>query len=289
MIELDDFKTVLAVVEAGGILKAAESLHRVPSAVSMRVQNLENRLGVQLFEKKGRKLFATSHALSLAEDARKVLSLVRDVESRMTNEKPGGTLRLGATDNLAGTRLTEPISRLIKAYPSINLELKVASSERIKELIFSHELDAGLVLSYGQDKGMACIPLLREKLVVITKKNDPSIKGTADITKQTVMAFHTSGPYYNCCLAWFAHMGQMPERVIELPSYSAIIGSVAAGLGVSIVPLHWLEQFSCLEKVSIYPLPESLSYMQIDFVHRKMQNSPNLKALKEVLLSSENI
>lgn len=64
MIELEDFKTVLAVVETGGVLKAAEVLHRVPSAVSMRIQNLENRLNTKLFEKQGRNIFLTSQALS---------------------------------------------------------------------------------------------------------------------------------------------------------------------------------------------------------------------------------
>ena len=44
MIELEDFRTVVAVVDSGGINKAAQLLHRVPSALSMRLQNLENRL-----------------------------------------------------------------------------------------------------------------------------------------------------------------------------------------------------------------------------------------------------
>lgn len=90
MIELEDFKTVLAVVETGGVLKAAEVLHRVPSAVSMRIQNLENRLNTKLFEKQGRNIFPTSQALSLAEDARKILAQVQVAESKITKDRPGG-------------------------------------------------------------------------------------------------------------------------------------------------------------------------------------------------------
>ena len=81
MIELEDFRTVVAVVDSGGINKAAQLLHRVPSALSMRLQNLENRLGITLFEKQGRNIIPTAYALELAEDGRKILSSVRTAES----------------------------------------------------------------------------------------------------------------------------------------------------------------------------------------------------------------
>ena len=161
----------MVVVETGGVIKAAQSLHRVPSAVSMRLQNLENRLSVTLFEKHGRQLFPTSHALALAEDARKILSLVRETESKITNEEPHGVLRFGATDHLVGTRLSRPISKLLKHYPKIDLSLKVAPSEHIKEAILCRELDAGIVLHSKEDERLTSIPLFREKLVVITQKS----------------------------------------------------------------------------------------------------------------------
>ena len=159
MIDLDDLRTVLAVVETGGVIKAAQSLHRVPSAVSMRLQNLENRLSVTLFEKHGRQLSPISHALALAEDARKILSLVRETESKIIDEEPHGVLRFGATDHLVGTRLSRPISKLLKHYPKIDLSLKVAPSERIKEAILCRELDAGVVLHSKGDGRLTSIPL----------------------------------------------------------------------------------------------------------------------------------
>ena len=282
MIDLDDLRTVLAVVEAGGVIKAAQSLHRVPSAVSMRLQNLENRLSVTLFEKRGRQLSPTSHALALAEDARKILSLVRETESKITNEEPHGVLRFGATDHLVGTRLSRPISKLLKHYPKIDLSLKVAPSERIKEAILCRELDAGVVLHSKGDGRLTSIPLFREKLVVITPKNRFVLK--EELSTQTALVFHTTGQYYSRCLEWFDYMGTMPARIIELQSYSAIVGSVAGGLGLAIVPFYWLKQFNCFDMVSVHPLPKSLAFVQVDLMYLRAENSPNIKALKEVLL-----
>lgn len=289
MIEVDDFQTVLAVIETGGINKASEVLHRVPSAISMRIQNLESRLGVSLFVKNGRHLHPTSSALQLAQDARQILSLVRKAENKVRKQEPGGLLRLGATDSLAGTRLTESISKLIKRYPGIDLELKVASSDEISEAILQRKLDAGLMVSHGRDERFFKVPLFKEKVSIIAEKSHrPSLSPT-DVLEQTIFAFHVTGSYHDRCLEWFSRHGAAPKRVIELPSYSAIIGSVAAGLGIAVVPLHWLEHFNCLSMVSVHELPQSLSYVQVEYVHLKHNDSANLRALESVLLESAMI
>lgn len=81
-------------------------------------------------------------------------------------------------------------------------------------------------------------------------------------------------------------MGTMPARIIELQSYSAIFGSVVGGLGFAIVPLYWWEQFNCFDMISVHPLPKSksLAFVQVDLIYLRAENSPNIKALKEVLL-----
>ena len=256
MIEVDDFQTVLAVIETGGINKASEVLHRVPSAISMRIQSLESRLGVQLFVKNGKHIYPTSSALQLAQDARQILALIRKAEGKVKKQEPGGLLRLGATDSLAGTRLTESISKLIKRYPNIDLELKVSSSDEISEAILQRKLDAGLMVRHGRDDRFFKVPLFKEKVSIIAEKTHSPILSPSDVLDQTIFAFHVTGSYHDRCLEWFSRHGVAPKRVIELPSYSAIIGSVAAGIGIAVVPLHWLEQYNCLSIVSVHELTQ---------------------------------
>lgn len=286
MIEVDDFQTVLAVIETGGINKASEVLHRVPSAISMRIQSLESRLGVQLFVKNGKHIYPTSSALQLAQDARQILALIRKAEGKVKKQEPGGLLRLGATDSLAGTRLTESISKLIKRYPNIDLELKVSSSDEISEAILQRKLDAGLMVRHGRDDRFFKVPLFKEKVSIIAEKTHSPILSPSDVLDQTIFAFHVTGSYHDRCLEWFSRHGVAPKRVIELPSYSAIIGSVAAGLGIAVVPLHWLEHFNCLSMVSVYELPQSLSSLQVEYVYLRHNDSANLRALESVLVES---
>lgn len=289
MIELEDFRTVVAVVDSGGINKAAQLLHRVPSALSMRLQNLENRLGITLFEKQGRNIIPTAYALELAEDGRKILSSVRTAESRLVKRLPGGLLRLGATDSLAGTRLAGPISELIHRYPSIKLELKVGSSEQISKSILEREIDAGLMITHTYHDEFRTVALFPEKLILIASKTHRPVLTPKDIEHDTVLAFHIAGTHHDQCLEWFHEAGMTPARVIELPSYSAILGTVAAGLGVSVVPLHWIEYFHCIDTVSVHQLPRTLSEVRVDFVHLKHTQSPNLKALESILLELKTL
>lgn len=283
MIDIEDFRTVLAVVETGGVLKAADVLHRVPSAVSMRIQNLESRLNTRLFEKQGRKITPTAQALSLAEDARKILAQVQIAESKITKEQPGGLFRLGATDSLTGTRLSVPISRLLKQYPNIDFELKVASSERIAEAILRGKLDAGILVTNGWDDRFSQTSLFQEKLVIIAEKESAPIEAASDVANRTVLAFNVKNSYHDRYLEWFHRAALTPSRVIELSSYSAIIGAVRAGLGIAVMPLHWLEHFKCLDMVSVHELPPSLAHVQVDFVHLRQNNSPNLQVFRSIL------
>ena len=157
-------------------------------------KNLENRLNTKLFEKQGRNIFPTSQALSLAEDARKILAQVQVAESKITKDRPGGIFRLGATDSLAGTRLSIPISRLLKRYPEIDFELKVASSEEIAEGILQRRLDAGILITEGRDERFSQTSLFREKLVIIAEKGSAPIKAASDIVGKTILAFHSVVP-----------------------------------------------------------------------------------------------
>ena len=47
---------------------------------------------------------------------------------------------------------------------------------------------------------------------------------------------------------------------------------------------YWLEEFNCFDMVSVHPLPKSLAFVQVDLMYLRAENSPNIKALKEVLL-----
>ena len=93
-----------AVVEHGGINRAAAKLHRVPSNITTRVRGLEEQLGTKLFVRDGRRLVLSADGRLLLTYAEQLLRLALEAETALRNGKPRGTLRIGALESTSATR-----------------------------------------------------------------------------------------------------------------------------------------------------------------------------------------
>ena len=81
----------------------------------------------------------------------------------------------------------------------------------------------------------------------------------------------------------------MPEKVLELSSYHAIVACVASGTGIAIVPRSVLETVRVSDSIAVYPVPEGQVQLKTYLVWRQGETSPALRALQaEVLKSSAN-
>ncbi len=99
---LEIFKTV---AEQGGIAKAATRLHRVPSNVTTRVKQLEERLGTKLFLRGNRRLVLSAEGKRLLGYADRLLHLSSEAEAACRNGSPAGAFQIGALESTAATRL----------------------------------------------------------------------------------------------------------------------------------------------------------------------------------------
>src|SRR5438046_1652211 len=97
---LDIFRTV---VHEGGVIRAARKLNRVPSNITTRVKQLEQRLGVALFQRRGRTLVPTAQGQSLLAYAQRLLQLADEAENEMTAGQLQGSFRLGSLESTAGS------------------------------------------------------------------------------------------------------------------------------------------------------------------------------------------
>src|SRR5215211_4539702 len=73
--DLDDLHIFRCVVREGGVTRAADRLHRVPSNVTTRIKQFEERLGVALFRRQGRGLFLTDAGRTLLGHAERLLQM----------------------------------------------------------------------------------------------------------------------------------------------------------------------------------------------------------------------
>lgn len=129
------------VVEAGGFTAAAKTLLRTQSAVSVQIKRLEETIGQKLFERNRRTPVLTEPGEMLLGYAHRMLKLNDETVLRLTETEIEGTLRLGIVEYLAPHRLPDIISMLRRAYPRLDLRLRIALSSTLHTELEEGKLD----------------------------------------------------------------------------------------------------------------------------------------------------
>src|SRR5262245_33620056 len=287
--DLTDLDIFRAVVQAGGVTRAAEKLNRVQSNVTTRVRQLEADLGVQLFIREGKKLHLSPEGKLLLDYADRLLDLAQEAREALQDAKPRGRLRLGSMESTASVRLPIPMNEYLSRYPEVSLELRIGTPRELAALVREGELDAALVAEPIADAPFEKIPLYDEELVVIAAANHPPIKSPRDVNGRPVLAFEPGCPYRQRLENWFAGSGEMSDRIIETSSYHAILGCAVAGMGISMVPRMVLKTFPDVKLLSVHAIPPQFGIAPTVFIRRKGATSPKVNALIEILLEQPDI
>jgi DNA-binding transcriptional LysR family regulator len=282
--ELSDLRVFRAVARTGGITHAAKQLNRVQSNVTTRIQKLEEKLGVSLFLREGKKLQLSPAGRTLLVYADEMLALAERAREAIHATKPSGTLRLGTMESTAAARLPLPLSAYHERYPDVAIELQTGSPREQIAQVLAGELDAALVAEPVCDGRLETLPVFDEELVIIGSIRHPPIRSPHDIRVRTALAFHPGCPHRTRLESWFARGGVAIERIVELTSYHAMLGCAAAGMGIALMPLSVLETYSERSRLSIHPLADpEFGRARTLLVWRKDAPQSKVQCLAELL------
>jgi DNA-binding transcriptional LysR family regulator len=281
--DFSDLHIFRTVAEAGGIIRAAEQLHRVQSNVTTRIKQLERDLGTTLFLREGRRMRLSPAGKILLEYANRLFALATEARSAIQGCAPGGTLRLGAMESTAAARLPAPLGRFHDRFPDVSIELHTGNPRHLLEQVFAGELDAALVAEPVSDPRLEVLPVFDEDLVIVAGNSHPPISAPRHVMKRTLLAFHHGCPYRKRLEDWFERGGVTPERIIEVASYHAILGCTMAGMGVALMPRSVLETYTELAHLSVHPLSPKFRKARTLLVWRKKAPQANIAAFASIL------
>jgi DNA-binding transcriptional LysR family regulator len=281
--DLDSLQIFKAVVDFGGISKAAAQLHRVPSNITTRIQNLEAQLGVALFHRQSGKLALSAEGLLLLGYAQRLLQLSTEAMLALRSGVPRGTLRIGTSESTAATRLPPLLSRYHRHYPEVHIELVTGTSGALVVKVRDFEIDAAFVAKAFIPTGLEMQSAFVEELVLISAAGKPPIRTPQDAQNRTLIAFSTGCSYRRILLEWLGSAAVQPERILELGSYHAIVACVAAGTGIAIMPRLMLEAIQAHEELAVFTLPPQVAHSQTGLVWRTGYASVALEALRSEL------
>jgi len=280
---LQIFKTV---VDEGGIIAAARKLHRVQSGVTMRIKQLEASLGVELFVRDKRRLTLSPAGEIFLDYVEQLLRLAEQAQHAVRGDTPRGVLRIGTLESTAASRLPPLLSHYHEKYPAVRVELATNTTDALVEGVWCRKLEAAFVAGRVEAVGLETLVAFDEELVIIAPRSHPTIGCAQDVRTDTIISFPSGCAYRRLLQTWLAASAVVPEKVLELSSYHAIVACVASGTGIALVPRSVLETMRASDSIAVYPLTAEPVCEQTHLVWRQGETSPALQALQAELLAS---
>jgi len=281
--ELSDLVVFRTVVNAGGVTRAANQLHRVQSNVTTRVKNLEDELGVALFIREGRRMQLTPAGKVLLGYAERIIALASEAKVALRDSGPRGVLRLGAMESTAAVRLPAPLSRLQSRHRDLAIELHTGDPVRLIGDVLAGTLEAALVAEPVSDPRLESMPVYAEELVLVTRIGHPAIREPRDIAPRTLLAFHPGCPHRKRLEDWFDRANVMPERIVEMSSYHAILGCAVVGMGTALMPKSVVDAYAERARLGVHPISPVFRNVRTLLVWRKDSPQANIAALADEL------
>ncbi len=166
----------LAIIREGNISAAAESLHLSQPALSRQIKDLEEELGVTLFERGSRKIKLTEEGMILRRRAEEMVRLMQITESeiREAQNKIAGEIHIGAGESLAFHHLSRIAGNIHQSYPDIRFHITSGDTADLMDQLDNGLIDIALIFTDYDHSQYQGIRLPEDdKLGLLMRKEDP--------------------------------------------------------------------------------------------------------------------
>lgn len=291
IMELRHLRYFVTVAREMHFRRAAEKLNMTQPPLSQQIQQLEAELGFNLFIRRGRSIVLTDAGQVFLEEVEAILAAVDKAVHRAQRVSEGktGQLRIGFVESAIHHHLPEIITRYRASYPDVDITLNRLTSNEQLAALSDRKIDIGFCRVQQTD---IQVPLIAETIVlepIIALIPENHLLATAtnqvkleDFASEKIILFpknlgtslYTS--IENACL----NAGFILKVTQEATQFTTIVGLVAAGMGISILP-HSVKAFQhpavrYIELSEIEPVPIAIVW------HQEAQSATFANFLTEV-------
>jgi len=239
-------RSFLALHRYGTIVAAAEKVHLSQAAVSVQLKNMEDELGVALFERTKRSLEFTPAGRKLVPLAEKMVAIYEEMRAvdggrgARGRHQVGGSLSLGIINSALDGVLPRLLKGIIQQNPRLDIKITAGISEELATQVNRGVLDMAIVTEPPQrfPANLSVHYLYSEPFALLTPKDtDCGDLASAFACGQPYIAFERNTWAGQLIDAFLLQHGIMSQPAMELNALSSIAALVRQGLGISIVPL----------------------------------------------------
>ncbi|WP_421670100.1 LysR family transcriptional regulator [Rahnella sp. EDr1-12] len=250
-IELRHLRYFIAVADELHFGRAAERLHISQPPLSQQIQALEAHVGAALFYRSNRTVRLTQAGGAFLPEARQILQRVEEASEQAARIHRGeaGNLTLGLTSSAPFLqRVSRTLHRFRLTYPAVNIRIEQLNSKQQIEPLLEGKLDLGIMRNGELPPQLAHQQVWSEPLIAVVHKDHPlNDLPAGELTFQHLadqpfvfFSKDVGTSLYDDILVQLKTQGITPYITQEVGEPLTIIGLVAAGLGVSILPASYL-------------------------------------------------
>jgi DNA-binding transcriptional LysR family regulator len=277
-ITLRQFRYFIAVAESGSVAAASRMLSIAQSAMTKSMQELEDELGGQLFERSSRGMRLTAQGYRFLASARRVIAAAADATRLHANDeaKPlSGVLAIGVTSLVAGYYLSELFSRFRRNCPAVEVFVTEDEPRFLEHLLINGELDIAIMVSNALSEPQA---LSAENLThspsrvwlashhPLASKDELSLADCA-ATDQIVLEADRIDDLMR--RVWARHRFN-PRCILRTSSLEAVRSLVGTGAGIAVLPDFLYRPWTLdAEHVEARPVRDALPTVDVGLVWRR--------------------
>jgi DNA-binding transcriptional LysR family regulator len=240
--DLRHLQTFQTVLREGSFLRAARALRLAQPTVTLHIQELERELGLELFDRRGRRRQQTPAGELLAQRALPILdsldALGRSLEE--LREGRSGLLRLGSIEPAASRRLMPLLGRLRAQRPGLRVRLEIAGTGGVSRGVADAVIDVGLCSAPPAELGLRFEPLFDEEIVLLLPRAHRLARKRSlvarDLEGEPLALTEQGCAYRRRIEASLQERGVRPQWALECGSAGTLRSAVRHGLGVAVLP-----------------------------------------------------
>lgn len=226
--------------------RAAEELHLTQPAVSMQIKQLEDNIGLPLFEQLGKKVYLTGAGRELFQYSRSIAQQLAEMEEVLDQLKglDRGRLIISVIST-AKYFVPQLVARFQKIHPQMSVSIYVANREHVLKHLADNEVDLAVMGRPPQSMDVQAEPIMDNPLVCIAAADHPLAKlkkiPLSRLEQESFFVREPGSGTRHAMERFFAEHGLELKRAMEMDTNEAIKAVVSAGMGLSVISLHTCE------------------------------------------------
>ncbi|MCX9000145.1 DNA-binding transcriptional regulator YeiE [Citrobacter portucalensis] len=275
-ITLRQLEVFAEVLKSGSTTQASIMLALSQSAVSAALTDLEGQLGVQLFDRVGKRLVVNEHGRLLYPRALALLEQTTEIEQLFREDN--GAIRVYASSTIGNYILPAMIARYRQDFPDLPLELSVGNSQDVINAVLDFRVDIGLIEGPCHSTEIISEPWLEDELVVFAAPSSPLTKGPVTLEQLAaspwILRERGSGTRELVDYLLLSHLPRF-QMAMELGNSEAIKHAVRHGLGISCLSRRVIAEQLQAGTLSEVPVPLPRLVRTLWRVHHRQKHLSN--------------